>query len=235
MTEAKKDALDRIIVKDNKRMQQIIEWYLANQEYLEAQPFRMPFLQGLICLKEERVEFSFEAFSATDVLIKIYMVPFGKDVLICAFKYNPEEDRILEVRWPGSIPPARLDSMKRLVAQDKTCEKEAFKYRVLMYYASYYENEVILDEAQQKRLDKHSRKTLKKKGVTKIPLVRNTYVLSPEAASLKKPADPGKKRSYEKPDHEVKVKGYRRKNGTWVAPYTRYKDKESGKPKIYKA
>lgn len=235
MMEAKKDALDRIVVKDNKRMQQIIEWYLANQEYLEAQPFRMPFLQGLICLMEESIEFSFEAFSDTDVLIKIYMVPSKKDVLVCAFKYNPEEDRILEVRWPGNIPPSRLNVMKRIMAQDKTCEKEAFKYRVLMYYASYYENEVVMDKALEKRLDKHSRKTLKKKGVTKIPLVRNTYVLNPETASLKKPVDPGKKRPYEKPDHEVKVKGYRRKNGTWVAPYTRYKDKESGKPKIYKA
>ena len=41
MQEALKSALDRIIVKDNARMEQIIDWYIKNQEYLESQPFVM--------------------------------------------------------------------------------------------------------------------------------------------------------------------------------------------------
>ena len=231
--EAKKEALDKIIVKDNARMQQIIDWYLANQNYLEAQPFVMPFRQGLVCLKEENLEFSFEAFSDTDVLFKIYGMPDGKDVLLVAFRYNPEKDIITETRWPN-IMPGRLAFMKGIMAADNTCKKEAFKYRVLMYYAAYYKNEVVVDKKQEKRLDKHTRNTLKKKG-TKIPLVRNTYILEPNAESLKKPADPEKKRHYEKPDHEVTVRGYVRKNGTVVAPYSRYKDKGKSEPKTYKA
>lgn len=234
MKEAPKAALDRIIVKDNARMQQIIDWYLANRDYLESQPFVMPFIQGLVCLQEEMLEFSFEAFSESEVLFKIYGVPHGKDVLLVAFTYDPVKDIITETRWPNNIPPSRLETMKGIMAADKTCKKEAFKYRVLMFYSAYYKNEVIVDTKQEKRLDKHTRKALKRKG-QKIPLVRNTYVLDPNAESLKKPADPDKKRHYEKPDHEVKVKGYRRKNGTWVAPYSRYKDKGNGGPKTYKA
>lgn len=235
MKEAKKEALDRIIVKDNARMTQLINWYIANQEYLESQPFRMPFRQGLVCLKGEDIEFSFEAYSETDVLFKLYMVPDNKDVLICAFKYNPEEDRIVEVRWPNNIPPSRLNVLRNILTADKTCNKEAFKYRVLMFYAAYYKNEVVVDKKQEKRLDKQTRKSLRKKGISKIPLVRNTYVFEPTEETLKKPADPNKKRHYEKPDHEVKVRGYRRKNGTWVAPYSRYKDKAGNGPKTYKA
>ena len=235
MQEAKKEALDRIIVKDNDRMQQIIDWYVANQDYLESQPFRMPFRQGLICLKGEDIELSFEAYSETDVLFKIYMVPDDKDVLICAFRYDPEKDIITEIRYPKNIPPSRLNIMKKILSADRTCQKEAFKYRVIMFYAAYYTNEIVMDKKQEKRLNKHTRKSLRKKGIGKIPLVRNTYVLSPEAESLKRPADPNRKRHYEKPDHEVQVKGYRRKNGTWVKPYSRYKDKGSGGPKIYKA
>lgn len=233
MADAKKSALDRIIVKSNARMKEIIDWYLANKEYLEHQPFKMPFKQGLVVLEEEMIEFSFEAWSESEVIIKIY--PERKDLVMVAFKYDPQQDVIVEKRWPSHLPLARLQMLKQVEEIDKTCKKEAFKYRMLMLYSAYYYNEVVVDKKQEKRLDKHSRNSLKKKGMGPVPLVRNTYVLEPSKENLKKPVDPEKKRHYEKPDHEVRVKGYRRKNGTWVSPYSRYKDKKDGKPKIYKA
>lgn len=233
MQEAMKNALDRIIVKNNARMQQIIDWYLANQDYLESQPFRMPFRQALVCLQEESIEFSFEALSDTEVLMKVYLVPDGREVFMCAFKYDTERDIITEKRWP-KLAEGPLTMLKAMEVTDKTTKKQAFKYRVLMYYAAYYHNEVVVDVKQEKRLDKHSRASLKKKGM-KIPLVRNTYILEPTEDSLKKPADPDKKRNYTKPDHEVAVRGYRRKNGTWVNGYSKYKDKSKGDPKTYKA
>ena len=229
-----KDTLDRIIVKDNARMQQIIDWYFENQEYLESQPFKMPFKQGLICLKEENIEFSFETISETDVRMKIYMEPDGKDVFMCEFRYNPVEDIITEKIWPTNLPLLRLNMLKILEVSDTTCKKEAFKYRVLMYYAVYYTNEVVVDKKAEKPLDKCTRKVMKRKSKGPVPLVRNTYVLEPNADSLKKPMNPDKTRHYEKPDHEVTVKGYHRKNGTWVESYTRYKDKSKGSPKTYK-
>lgn len=235
MQEAKKEALDRIVVKDNKLMKQIIDWYIKNQDYIEKQPFFIPFKQALVCLKEENIEFSFEVIASNEILFKIYMMPGDKDVLICAFTYDPEKDQITERRFPSNIPPARLNTMRIVLDNDKTCQKEAFKFRVLMYYAVFYENDVEIDPKQEKRLDKHIRKTLKKKGGGPIPLVRNTYVVKVDSENLKRPADPDKKRHYEKPNHEIRVRGYRRKNGTWVAPYSRYKDKNSDGPKTYKA
>ena len=92
MQEALKSALDRIIIKDNARMEQIIDWYIKNQEYLESQPFVMPFRQGLICLQEEQIDFSFEAYSDNDVLIKIY--PLQKETVMMAFRYDFVNDVI---------------------------------------------------------------------------------------------------------------------------------------------
>lgn len=231
MQEALKSALDRIIVKDNARMEQIIDWYIKNQEYLESQPFVMPFRQGLICLQEEQIDFSFEAYSDNDVLIKIY--PLQKETVMMAFRYDFVNDVILETRWSKNIPPEKLKYLKMIEQFDKTSKKEAFKYRVLMYYAAYYKNEVVVDKKAEKRMDKHTRNSLKKKGCP-IPLIRNTYIFEPDNESLKKPMNPDKKRDYTKPNHEVTVRGYRRKNGTWVEPYTRYKDKTPSGPKTYK-
>lgn len=231
-----KSALDRIIVKSNARMMQIINWYIANQDYLESQPFVMPFKQGLVCMEEEDIDFSFETYSESDILIKIY--PRQKEFVMVAFHYDPIQDIIRDKDWSAAAKttaPANLQKLKIIEEMDKTCKKEAFKLRVLMLYTAYYRNEVVIDKKAQTRLSKSSRRSLRKKNISDIPLVRNTYILSPEAESLKKPADPDKKRHYEKPGHEVKVRGYRRKNGTWVAPYVRYKDKGSNGPKTYKA
>lgn len=236
MNEADKNALDRILVKSNARMQQIIEWYIANQDYLESQPFVMPFKQGLVCLEEEDIDFSFETISESDVLIKIY---FGrKEFPSLAFHYNPIKDIIKEKDWNIKKNIQITEMLKTLEAIDRTCKKEAFKYRVLMYYAAYYKNEIVIDKAAETRLSKRERKSLKKKTTGPIPLVRNTYIIEANEDSLKKPvkpADPESKHPYTKPDHEVKVRGYRKKNGTWVESYSRYKDKTDGGPKTYKA
>lgn len=236
MAGAMKSALDRIIVKSNARMMQIINWYIANQDYLESQPFVMPFKQGLVCMEEEDIDFSFETYSESDILIKIY--PGQKEFVMVAFHYDPIQDIIRDKDWSAAAKttaPANLQKLKIIEKMDKTCKKEAFKLRVLMLYTAYYRNEVVIDKKAQTRLSKSSRRSLRKKNISDIPLVRNTYILSPEAESLKKPVDPDKKRHYEKPDHEVKVRGYYRKNGKWVAPYVRYKDKGSNGPKTYKA
>lgn len=233
MQQAMKSALDRIVVKTNARMSELIDWYMANKEYLESQPFQRPFLQGLVCLEEENIDFSFESHSDSEVLIKIY--PARKEVIMVAFRYDFESDVITGREWDKRLPENKRRMLEIIEMQDKTCKKEAFKYRVLMYYAAYYRNEVVVDEKSAKRMDKHTRRSLKKKGTGPVPLVRNTYVVMPKEESLKKPANPEKKRHYEKPDHEVKVRGYRRKNGTWVAPYSRYKDKGEDGPKTYKA
>lgn len=236
MKEVSKHALDHIIVKSNARMKQIIDWYIANQDYLESQPFVMPFKQGLVCLEEEDIDFSFETISDSNVLIKIY--PGRKNVHLLAFNYDPIKDVIRKKDWASKSNIQLTELLKTIEAIDKTSKKEAFKYRVLMYFAAYYKNEIVVDKSAEIKLDKRTRKALKRKNTGPIPLVRNTYILEPSDESLKKPAKPvnqENKRHYEKPDHEVKVRGYRRKNGTWVEPYSRYKDKNDGEPKMYKA
>lgn len=242
MKEIPKDALDRIIVKDNARMGQIIDWYKENMAYLEAQPFKMPFPSGLVCLKEENIEFSFQAWTGHQVLIKVYVISDqkehqGQSIGVCAFLYDTEEDVIIETRYPKGLPEKRLAILKMMLATDQTCTKEAFKFRVLMFYAVYYENEVVVDKAQEKPHTRAMKRAIKRAGNPNIPvpLVRSTYVINPEAKTPKKIGNSGEKRSYQKPDHEVKVKGYRRRNGTWVEPYVRYKDRAPGTPKTYKA
>ena len=217
-------------------MQQIIEWYITNQDYLESQPFVMPFKHGLVCLEEENIDFSFETISESDVLIKIY--PGRKKFPLVAFNYDPMKDIIVKKDWNVMKNAQLTEMLKALEAMDKTCKKEAFKYRVLMYYAAYYKNKIVIDKAAETRLSKRERKSLKKRITGPIPLVRNTYIIETSEENLKKPAKPAdseSKHPYTKPDHEVKVRGYRRKNGTWVEPYSRYKDKTDKGPKTYKA
>lgn len=230
-TVAKKD-LDRILVKKNAKMQQIIDWYLKNQDTLESGSFFIPFSGAYLVFEEEQLGLAFRVHSPSEVYMTLYVLKTSDWVV--SFCYDPMKDIITEKQWTKSLPEKRQLLLKILLdSYDRTCEKNAFKFRVLMFYAVYYKQEIPVDETKRKRLNRHSKRTIQH-TLQETPLVRNTYVLDPKQESLKAPIQKEKKHSYRKPEHEVKVRGYRRANGTWVKPYSRYKDKGSNGPKTYK-
>lgn len=51
---------DRIIVKSNARMKMVLDWYYENKHWLDREPFLAPMEFGVVELREEQIEFTFE-------------------------------------------------------------------------------------------------------------------------------------------------------------------------------
>ena len=52
---------DRIIVKSNARMQMVLDWYYKNRDWLDKAEFHAPMESGIIELREEQIEVTFES------------------------------------------------------------------------------------------------------------------------------------------------------------------------------
>ena len=225
---------DRIIVKSNERMEMVLGWYFDNSEWLDREPFPFSMEKGIVELKEENVEFTFEK-KANIVEIVVYATLEPRTAAVVSFDYDPNTDKIAnrKVDPSGVLTGVKLAELSLLVSMDNMCWKEAQKYRALMLFMSHYREYV----SAEKRVSKRPPKQKKKGRAAKRPqpLVSRVYLLTDfQAEDLHGPEM--MKRHYTKPDHEVSVRGYYRhyKSGktVWVRPSVRYKGK-SQKPKEY--
>lgn len=230
----KKDDCDRIIVESNDKMEKVIQWYIANKNWLDKEEFHAPMECGCIVLQEENLEVTFESKSETVVEIAVY--PLGTLIPALTYDYNPHNHTYGNYRYPSHISSQKRKIMEAALKYDRTDYKEAIKYHSLMMFSAHYKDLVTVDESHSKVRTKHEAKRLRKHSSQPLPLVRKTYVVADfEENGLRKPGD---KRAYTKPEHEVHVKGFYRtsKNGkrTWIKPFSRYKDKDSKQRKDYK-
>ena len=236
---------DCIIVESNAKMLKVINWYLANKEWLDKEEFQTPIENGVIILREEKLDVLFEKKADDLIEISVYpgdgraVVEAGSekrsiDVAVLTYSYRPSDHWIGNRRFP-SMPKEKRAMLELVLGYDRTDWKESIKYHALMMFASYYKEIVKVDEKQNIRRSKHEAKMLGRKPGQPLQLVRKTYVVS-DFDEKQLPRADGK-RKYSKPDHEVSVRGYYRtsKTGkrTWVRPFVKYKGKKKVEPKNY--
>ncbi len=230
----KKQDYDRIIVKTNDRMTEIINWYLANRDWLKDEEFHAPMDSGLIVMEEEGLDISFESLPTGLVSMGVY--PAHIDEAAMTWLYNPVTGEMTGHQFPAKLWHQKEKLLKIVFEVDNTDVKESIKYHALMMFAAHYEEIVEVDEQRSVRRTRHEAKKLRKKPGQPLNLVKKTYVVkdfSPDTLHRY-----GEKRKYTKPDHEVQVRGYYRntKNGkrVWVKPFSRYKDIGNKQRKEYK-
>jgi len=221
----KKDC-DRIVVESNAKMEKVIQWYLANQNWLDAEEFRAPLEYGCIELREEGLEVVFQSISDTTVQIEVYTL--GLPIPTFSFEYYPDDRKSGNIEYPPHLSELNRQNLEFLLRIDNTVFKESIKYHSLMMFAAYYEEIVVADESKTKQRNKREIRRLKRNTRGPVSLARRVYVVSDFAESDLRRL-PGQKRSYTKPTHEVGVKGHFRtlRSGkkVWVKPCTKYKDK----------
>lgn len=230
----KKQDLDRIIVKTNAGMTEIINWYLANKDWLSEEEFHSPMDSGLIVMEEEHIDISFEV--RPDGLVDMAVYPEHILIPVMTWVYDPVSTRMTEHKFTRAKTKEH-DTMLRVILQfDNTDFKESIKFHALMMFAAHYEEIVEIDEKQSVRRTRHEAKKLRKNPKQPLNLIKKTYIIRDFS-----PADLhkfGEKRKYTKPDHEVQVRGYYRqyKSGkkVWVKPFSRYKDNGGRQRKEYK-
>lgn len=229
-----KNKIDRIIVKSNAKMQMVLDWYFANFDRLDREPFLAPMEAGIVELQEEQIEFTFEK-KGNVVEIVVYVTAKPRVPAVVSFDYDPTTTQILnrKVDPSGLLKGTKLMELSFLVSMDDMCRKEAQKYHSLMLFMSHYREYV----SAEKRVTKRPIKQKKKGRAAKRPqpLISRVYLLTDFQAEDLHGAET-MKRNYTKPDHEVSVRGYYRhyKSGktVWVRPSIRYKGKNK-QPKEY--
>lgn len=228
-----KNSCDRIVVSSNEKMGKIIRWYLENQSWIDQEEFHAPLESGMIVLEEEGIEVTFESKGS---VVELSVYPDRINIPAMTYDYNPITKKFSNYRFPAHLTPERRKVLEEVAKVDRTDYKESIKYHSLMMFAAYYEDFVTVDEKLSERRTKHEAKKLRRSKNQPLALVKKTYILREfEEGELRKH---GEKRRYTKPDHEVQVRGFFRKNRngntSWVKPFSRYKDKGSRGKKEYR-
>lgn len=223
----KKQDLDRIIVKKNDRMQEIIDWFWSNKDWIFEEGFHAPMDRGLIVLEEDNIDVGFDV--RMDGKVDLYLYLRKMDHPFIKWTYDPETMEMNDYQALDNLPKAKRELLNAFLIVDRTDEKVAIRFHSLMAFAVYYEEIIEVDKKQEVVRTKHEAKLLRKPG-RPLPLTKKTYVVRDfDASDIHKH---GEKRHYTKPDHEVPVRGYCRKgrNGktVWVKPFSRYKNQGKG-------
>ena len=217
---------DRIIVKSNSRMQMVLDWYFENKSWLDQVEFHAPLESGIIELREEQIEVTFESKGG---IVELSVFPGMLTHLppVVTFDYDPATWTASNYRFAPHLPKAKQDALRLVIEFDNTDKKEALKYHTLMLFMTYYQEIVTVDERRAFE-PKNGNRNQKKGSRKPKPVIRKFYsIQSFDKDALQKPD--GVKRPYTKPEHEVNVRGFLRryKSGktVWVKPSVRYKGK----------
>ena len=91
-----RDIADRIIITSNKKMTEVITWCLENKDWLQNVTFRAPLEIGVVELREEKVEFTFETKGD---LVEIAMYAMEKPNLppVVVYDYDPAKGETFEL------------------------------------------------------------------------------------------------------------------------------------------
>lgn len=220
---------DRIEVESNAKMDQIIQWYLSNKEWLDDIEFRYPIPTAVIEFKEELISLSYEP-EGSCVRMYLYM----KGVYVCNFSYNPQTKESSKPIFAPGLSNEKRRSALMILMMDNTLYKCSLKFHSLMCFAAHFRNYVEVSGQREKSVTKKQRKQIKRSGGA-IPLI-STYRI--DNRPMPEDAKPKEKRQYTKPTEQVSVKGFWRtlKSGkkVWVRPFTKYNDNSDKKNKTYK-
>lgn len=220
---------DRIEVESNEKMEQIIQWYLSNKEWLDDIEFRSPILTAVIDFKEELILLSYEPEGSC-----LRMCLYMKGMYVCNFSYNPQTKETSNPVFAPGLSNDKRRSALMILMMDNTLYKCSLKYHALMCFAAHFRNYVEVSERREKSVTKKQRRQIKRSGGT-IPLI-STYRI--DNRPMPEDTQPKGKRQYTKPTEQVSVKGFWRtlKSGkrVWVRPFTKYNNNSDKKNKTYK-
>ncbi len=217
---------DRIIVKSNARMQMVLDWYYKNRDWLDKAEFHAPMESGIIELREEQIEVTFESKGGI-VELSIFPGMLTNQPPVITFDYDPATWTASNYRIAPHLPKVKQNALLLVMQFDNTDKKEAIKYHTLMLFMTYYQEIITVDE-RRVFVPKNGKKNHKKGGRKPKPVIRKFYsIQSFDKDALPKPE--GIKRPYTKPEHEVSVRGFLRRykssKTVWVKPSVRYKGK----------
>lgn len=230
-----RETADRIIVKDNERMDKVKLWWLDNKDWLERQEWHAPIPSGIIELQGEGLGITFEE---KNDIVELSLFPLEHNGSVpptfVIFDYDPVTTKANNYRFAPGCRQIKQDFIRVIILADHTDAKAAMKYQMLMLFMAHY-REVI--EVEERKVRKPA-VGKKKHGKSKRPaalLAKRIYQVKDFEPPVK--ATAAEKRNYTKPDHEVNVRGYFRhyKSGkqVWIEPYTRYKEKGGRQSKVY--
>lgn len=220
---------DRIEVESNEKMEQIIQWYLSNKDWLDDIEFHSPIPTAVIEFKEELISLSYEPDGSC---VRMYLYMQG--IYLCNFKYDPHTKETSEPIFKPGMSKERRHYALIILGGDNTLYKCSVKFHALMCFAAHFRNYVEVSGQREKSVTKKQRKQLKRSGGA-IPLI-STYRI--DNRPMPEDTSPKEKRQYTKPTEQVSVKGFWRtlKSGkkVWVRPFTKYNGKSNKKNKTYK-
>lgn len=230
--------VDRIIVKSNERMQVVLDWYIANRNWLDKEDFHAPLESRIIVLQEEMLNVAFEEKRGL-VEIAIFPRMDNRDCPAAViFDYDPQTFELTNYRFAPLLHEIKRDLLRMVILSDRTDEKAAMKYHALMLFMAHYRDIVLVEETKLLPQAQNRSKKKKRHGKSNaVPLIKRTYVFPDGFNGEQLRQLSGEKRHYTKPDHEVNVRGYQRhyKSGkvVWVKPSVRYKDRDKKQSKDY--
>ena len=220
--------MDKILVESNDKMQEVIDWYQNNEQWLEKFEFKIPFKNGVIDFQEEEIKFEWKSIGNNVYQFYLYM----QDIKIYTFTYYLKSNEIKNERLVPDVPKDKRRMMELTLKFDNTVGKCLYKWKTIMQFSMHFRKYVKSDN---KKVSTVSAKT--NKITTTNNSVKNlgvTYYIK-EVPDMK-----DGKRNYTKPDHEVKFRDtYRHlKSGkvVYVKGGVRYKGKGTGEDidKTYK-
>ena len=114
--------VDRIIVKNNDRMEMVINWYLENKYWIDREQFIAPLQSGVVELREEELEFTFEN-KDDRVEIAIYHSNPPGTIPIVVYDYDPAQKEITNRRIAPGISPEQPRPPVRPTRQPSHCRR----------------------------------------------------------------------------------------------------------------
>ena len=243
-----KNMVDKIFVKENEKMTQVIKWVEENLDRIERVIMdnnldfpTYPMESGLVWMEEEGVHFTFEVLDKDEVEIVYYIShPSVMDIPMFKFKTaiaKTFEDIITDVKFQEFNSEDREIFHQALIVADNTVWKTEKKFVGLMLFMLFHEGEVVkVDGSKEEYRNKREVRRYKAKTGKAVPLIKRTYVVGDFNPAKTKVA--GAPRNYTIPNREVKYKGHYRhlKSGKviWIKEGSRYKDKGNKQSKTYK-
>lgn len=219
--------MDSIFVKSSDDMKRIIDWAKQFGKTNYDEPFVVPFESVEVKLADEELKFTMERKGDIFSMTVYCNDSSGEYLAVCGCKtnfseYNSSKTVIIPgSEWYGGQTPQARQMIKTINTVNRTFDKQIQKFVALMLFAVYYseEFEKTGTTVTTKLPPKKKKNGKRVKGSTQHSLCSRRYVISDEVTG----SIPAPKRSYTKCEHEISVRGHKRryKSGkeVWIKPF----------------
>lgn len=218
-------ATDRIIIRKNANMQQVIDW----SEKLKGVAIELPFDEAEIEFQEELILLHFKRDEMPGIVnftMSVLNEQAGSYIAVCGWRANMETgEREVENYTPGE----RAQLLSMILAADGTINKCMAKFKALMLFTVYYREDIERTKTINRSATKRD-KNSKRKGSQRKPLTIRRYTIDNEMFSEL----PAPKKQWHGYKESFGVRGHYRSTKTgktiWVRPYQKKGISDKKKP-----